>query len=119
MGKTRVTGKGLYVVLIFAVIVLLFAEGFAQAAEKATKKTTQKPAAVKQEVTKEKPQTGGILKIIEATGPKTPFGWPVEGVGEASVANKPVLESLFVSIMTAALNRGSRNRGKLLPTEAL
>jgi len=95
MGKTRVTGKGLYVVLIFAVIVLLFAEGFAQAAEKATTKTTQKPAAVKQEVTKEKPQTGGILKIIEATGPKTPFGWPVEGVGEASVANKPVLESLL------------------------
>ena len=93
MTKKKLFGKKLYILLVFATAVTLFVTGFAQAAEKAAPKAAPKPA-VKQ-APKEKPQTGGILKIIEATGPKTPFGWPVEGVGEASVANKPAFESLL------------------------
>ncbi len=56
MGKTKLTGRGLniVIVLIFAVTVLLFAGGFAQAAEKApAKTTTQNPAPTKQEAIKE------------------------------------------------------------------
>jgi hypothetical protein len=37
---------------------------------------------------KAQPQYGGVLKIIETTGPKTPFGWPPEAVGEAVVAHR-------------------------------
>ena len=93
MSRKKLIGRGFYLTLVLIAAVSLFAAGFAVAAEKPTTKTAPKPA-VKQ-APKEQPQTGGILKIIEATGPKTPFGWPVEGVGEASIANKPVLESLL------------------------
>jgi peptide/nickel transport system substrate-binding protein len=93
MSKKKLIGRGFYIALILIAAISLFVTGFAVAAEKPTPKTAPKPA-VKQ-APKEQPQTGGVLKIIEATGPKTPFGWPVEGVGEASIANKPVLESLL------------------------
>ena len=36
---------------------------------------------------KAQPQYGGVLKIIETTGPKTPFGWPPEAVDEAVVSS--------------------------------
>jgi peptide/nickel transport system substrate-binding protein len=97
MGMKKLTGRGLYIMLVFVAAVSFLIAGFAEAAEKPAPKEVPKIAlkpAAKQAL-KEQPQTGGILKIIEATGPKTPFGWPVEGVGEASLANKPVVESLL------------------------
>ena len=97
MSKKKLIRRGLCLLLVFAAAISLFVAGFAQAAEKPAAKATPKPA-VKQ-APKEQPQTGGILKIIEATGPKTPFGWPVEGVGEASIANKPVVESLAAPVL--------------------
>lgn len=77
---------------LFSVIGLFLFAGIVSGAQ-APAKAPARPAA--KQVSAEKPQSGGILKVIEATGPKTPFGWPVEGVGEASVANKPALESLI------------------------
>ena len=93
MNKKKLIGWGLCVITVFVFIISMFIAGFVGAAEKPMPKASPKPAA--KQAPKEQPQTGGILKIIEATGPKTPFGWPVEGVGEASIANKPVLESLL------------------------
>lgn len=43
----------------------------------------------------ETPRYGGTLKIIQTTGPKTPFGWPPESVGESSIPAKPAVEALL------------------------
>ena len=96
MSKQKLTMRGFYIIMVFAAAVSLFVAGFAAAAEKPAPKTaTTATKALEKQAPKEQPQTGGVLKIIEETGPKTPFGWPVEGVGEASLANKPVVESLL------------------------
>jgi peptide/nickel transport system substrate-binding protein len=72
------------------IIALIFLGASGQAAEKAAAKPAAKPAPAKGP----EPQAGGVLKIIEATGPKTPFGWPAETVGESVVAATPALETL-------------------------
>jgi peptide/nickel transport system substrate-binding protein len=77
--------KGLYYAfIVFSACVFMLVTAFAGAAEKPVPKAAPKA----------QPQLGGILKIIEVTGPKTPFGWPVESVGESTVAHKPIVESL-------------------------
>ena len=86
--------KGLFCArIVLSIIVLMFLVGFVGAAEKAAVKATESKT-VEKAAPKVQPQLGGILKIIEVTGPKTPFGWPVESVGESTVAHKPIIESL-------------------------
>ena len=78
MSKQKLTMRGFYIIMVFAAAVSLFVVGFAAAAEKpGPKAATTAAKAVAKQAPKEQPQTGGILKIIEETGPKTPFGWPV------------------------------------------
>ena len=82
--------------LVMSVIAVLLVAGFTMAAEKPAAKATQAaaPQAVAKAAPKAQPQSGGILKVVEVTGPKTPFGWPPESVGESTVAGKPIIESL-------------------------
>jgi len=91
--------RGLFqAVLILFAVTSLFIAGFVAAAEKPASKATPaaptSPKAVAKASPTVQPQLGGILKIIEVTGPKTPFGWPPESVGESTVAGKPIIESL-------------------------
>src|SRR5512135_1602518 len=78
---------------VFLILLLsgaLLLAGLTEAAEKSAPKAQTKAASKEPQR-----QYGGILKIIETSGPTTPFGWPAETVGEASVSAKPVLESLM------------------------
>jgi peptide/nickel transport system substrate-binding protein len=87
----------LQAVLILFAVTSLFMAGFVTATEKPAPKATPAataPKAAAKATPSIQPQLGGILKIIEVTGPKTPFGWPVESVGESTVAHKPIIESL-------------------------
>jgi peptide/nickel transport system substrate-binding protein len=82
--------------IIFSICASMLITGFVEAAEKPAPKATPAtaPKAIAKPAPTVQPQLGGILKIIEVTGPKTPFGWPVESVGESTVAHKPIVESL-------------------------
>jgi hypothetical protein len=64
--------------------------GTSEGAEKAAPKPVSKAAPA----TAAQQQYGGVLKIIEINGPKTPFGWPAETVGESVVASIPAIETL-------------------------
>jgi peptide/nickel transport system substrate-binding protein len=74
----------------FIVMLSLICTGTSEGAEKAAPKPVAKtrPAAAAQQ------QYGGVLKLIEINGPKTPFGWPAETVGESVVASIPAIETL-------------------------
>jgi peptide/nickel transport system substrate-binding protein len=89
MEKKGLLGKVFYLGLVFSIMTSMLILGFTEAAEKSAPKPTTKAAPTLQ------PQYGGVLKIAEATGPTTPFGWPPEGVGEASVSGKPAIEALL------------------------
>jgi peptide/nickel transport system substrate-binding protein len=91
MYKMKIITRGLSFIL--ALFFSMLAAGSAETAENTALKATSK--ASPKAAPKEDPQYSGVLKIIEATGPKSPFGWPVEGIGEASVAQKPCIESLL------------------------
>jgi len=93
MHKKKSCGRELRIISAFAVIILMRIMGFAYAAEKTAPKATPKPTI--KPTLKAQPQYGGVLKIIETTGPMTPFGWPPEAVGEVVVAHKPALEPLI------------------------
>jgi peptide/nickel transport system substrate-binding protein len=80
MQSKRLTEKVFRLSFILFFVFSVFAIDFSSAADKAAPEV--------------KPQKGGMLKIIETTGPKTPFGWPAESVGESTVAGKPIIESL-------------------------
>jgi peptide/nickel transport system substrate-binding protein len=95
MVKKCLSGNIFSISLVLLISGLFFVMGLAEAAEKGTQKTTTAvPKAVMKVTPTVQPQLGGILKIIEVTGPKTPFGWPPESVGESTVAGKPIIESL-------------------------
>lgn len=83
-------------VLALTVIISVLIAGFAEAAEKAAPKATSTaaPKVVAKAAPKVQPQSGGVLKLIETTGPKTPFGWPPEAFGDSTVACKASVESL-------------------------
>jgi peptide/nickel transport system substrate-binding protein len=86
-------GSSFRMVKFFSSIILMLSliyTGTSEGAEKATPKPVAKavPAPTVQ------PQYGGVLKIIEINGPKTPFGWPAETVGESVVASIPAIETL-------------------------
>jgi len=84
-----------FVSVIISVFAYVLATGFVVAAEnQPSKAAAATPKTPVKTVANIQPQQGGILKIIEVTGPKTPFGWPVESVGESTVAHKPIVESL-------------------------
>jgi len=88
MKKSRL-GNGIFVSMVVLVVGSFLTAGFVLAADKTLKKEPVKT------IRKVQPQYGGTLKIIETVGPKTPFGWPPETVGEGSVAGKPAIESLL------------------------
>ncbi len=90
MMKKSMSGILRVIFSVLLIIGLFFITNFAQAAEKSVAKSATK--AVSKSL---QPQRGGILKIIEATGPKTPFGFPTESIGEAVLAMKPVTEALL------------------------
>ena len=94
MVKKCLSGNIFSISLVLLISVLFFIAGIAEAAEKPAPKATPAAAKAARKRTTVQPQLGGILKVIEVTGPKTPFGWPPESVGESTVAGKPIIESL-------------------------
>ena len=83
MEKKGLLGKVYYLGLVFSIMTSMLIMSFTEAAEISAPKPTTTAASTLQ------PQYGGVLKIAEATGPTTPFGYPPDGVGEASVSGKP------------------------------
>ena len=80
-------------VVTFCASVLLVLAFVCPQGVKGAEKSTAKPAP-KASGPAVQPQYGGVLKIIEINGPKTPFGWPAETVGESVVASIPAIETL-------------------------
>ena len=97
MNEKKLIDWGLCAITVFVFAISMFVMGLAHATEKPASKAVPKPAAkiAAKPAPKVQPQAGGILKVIEATGPKTPFGWPTESIGEAVLAMKPVTEALL------------------------
>jgi len=85
MKKKGLLGKVFYLGLVFSIMASMLILGLTEAAEISAPKAA--PTL--------QPQYGGVLKIAEATGPTTPFGYPPDGVGEASVSGKPAIEPLL------------------------
>jgi peptide/nickel transport system substrate-binding protein len=95
MVKKFLSGNIFYISLVLLMIGLFLVAGLVEAAEKPASKATVTKAVAKAVPKGPQPQYGGVLKIIETVGPKTPFGWPPETVGEGSVAGKPAIEALL------------------------
>jgi hypothetical protein len=76
MHKKKSCGRELRIISAFAAIILILIMGFAYAAEKTAPKATPGPTI--RPAPKTQPQYGGVLKIIETAGLKTPFDWPPE-----------------------------------------
>ena len=97
MVKKFLSGNIFCISLVLLMSGLFLVAGFVEAAEKPAPKATAATAtkAVTKAAPKVQPQYGGVLKVVETVGPKTPFGWPPETVGEGSVAGKPAIEALL------------------------
>jgi peptide/nickel transport system substrate-binding protein len=116
MSKKKLIEWELCVISIFVFIISMFIGRSAEAAEKPAPKATPKIAA--KSAPKMQPQTGGILKIIEATGPKSPFGWPTESIGEAVLAMKPVTEALLRQYYDGRIEPGLAESWKIAPDKS-